>query len=225
MGQKVCPIGIRLRITENWRSHWMADKKNFGFYLVEDKHIRDFIKKNYGFAGISRTIIQRTRDTVHATIHCARPGLIIGRKGAEVERLKAALDDLTGHAIEIGVEEIGEPQLDAQLVAEDISQELQRRTAFRRAMARAGEATMDAGALGIRIGLSGRLGGSDMARTEKFRLGSSPLHTLRAMIDYGFTEAHTKYGHIGIKVWINRGLLAPGETIFDQEEKSNASDA
>lgn len=225
MGQKVRPTGLRIGITENWRSHWMASKKDFGTFVVEDKHLRDHIKKNYYYAGVSRVIIQRTRDRVHVTVHCARPGLIIGRKGVEVDRLRNDLEELTDRSVEVGVEEVREPQLDAQLVAEEVAQQLERRTAFRRALRRAAEATMDGGAVGIKIQMSGRLGGSEMARREKVLLGSFPLHTLRAMIDYGFTEARTKYGHIGIKVWINRGLLAPGETIFDQENKPDALDA
>jgi small subunit ribosomal protein S3 len=227
MGQKVRPTGLRIGITENWRSHWMASKKLFGQYLVEDKLIRDYIKskKHYYYAGISRTIIQRTRDNVHVTIHCARPGLVIGKRGAEVEKLKDALDDLTGRNVEVGIEEVREPQLDAQLVAEEVCQQLERRTAFRRALRRAAEATMDAGAVGVKIQMAGRLGGSEMARREKVLLGSFPLHTFRAMIDYGFTEALTKYGNIGVKVWINRGLLAPGETIFDEKGRSNGPNA
>jgi small subunit ribosomal protein S3 len=203
----------------------MADKKEFGHLLVEDVKIRKFIKQNYYFAGISRVIIQRTRDKAHVTVHCARPGLIIGRKGVEVERLRNGLEDVAGREVEVAVEEVREPQLDAQLVGEEIAQQLQRRTSFRRAIRRAAESTMDAGALGIKIQVSGRLGGSEMSRRERVVLGSFPLHTLRAMIDYGFTEAHTKYGHIGVKVWINRGLLAPGETIFDREERENATNA
>jgi len=226
MGQKVRPTSFRQGITENWRSHWMASKKLFGEYVVEDKRIRDYIGKNYHYAGVSRVIIQRTRDSVHITVHCARPGLVIGRRGVEVERLKGALDDLTGgRNVEIGVEEVREPQLDAQLVAEDVAEQLQRRTAFRRAIGRAAEMTMDGGAVGVKIQLAGRLGGSEMARREKVLLGSFPLHTLRAMIDYGFTEARTKYGNIGVKVWVNRGLLGPGETIFDQEGKDHGPDA
>lgn len=225
MGQKVRPTSLRIGITENWRSHWVADKELFGVYVVEDKRIRDHVKKHYYYAAISRVIIQRTRDKVYVTVHCARPGLIIGRRGVEVERLRNDLDELTGRDVEIAVEEIRKPQLDAQLVAEDVAQQIERRTSFRRALRRAAEATMDAGAFGVKVAVAGRLGGSEMARREKVQMGSSPLHTLRAMIDYGFTEATTKYGHIGVKVWINRGLLDPGETIFGQKEAQDAPEA
>lgn len=225
MGQKVRPTALRLGITEDWRSHWFANKKMFGEYLVQDFHIREYIKKNYFFAGVSRSIIRRIRGKVHVEIHCARPGLVIGRRGVEVERLKSGLEDLVGGTIEVGVEEISEPLLDAQLVAEDVSQQIERRTSFRRAIRRAAEMTMSAGASGIKIQMSGRLGGSEMARREKVIEGSFPLQTFRAQIDYGFTQAKTKYGHIGIKVWVNRGLLGPGETIFDVKEHDNGPDA
>jgi len=225
MGQKVRPTSLRIGITEDWRSHWMADKKLFGQYLVEDVRIRTYIKHHYYYAGISRIEVRRTRDRVHVTIYCARPGLVIGRRGVEVERLKSGLDELTGRSVDVSIEEVREPQLDAQLVAEDVAQQLERRTAFRRAIRRAAEMTMAAGAVGVKIQLAGRLGGSEMARREKFLLGSFPLQTLRAQIDYGFTEARTKYGNIGVKVWINKGLLPPGARIGDEEENSNGPDA
>ncbi len=225
MGQKVRPTSLRLGITEEWRSHWLADKKQFGEFVVEDYKIREYIKKNYQFAGISKTVIRRTRDKVHVTIHCARPGLIIGRRGVEVERLKNGLDDLTGRDVDVSIEEVVDAQLDAQLVAEDVAQQLERRTAFRRAIRRSAESTMAAGALGVKIQLSGRLGGSEMARCEKVLLGSFPLQTLRAQIGYGFTEASTKYGHIGVKAWVNRGLLAPGERVGDEEVTTDGANA
>jgi len=225
MGQKVRPTALRLGITETWRSQWVADKKRFGEYLVEDQRIRKYIKHHYGFAGISRIEIQRTRDNVHVTVYAARPGLVIGRRGVEVERLKNGLVDLTGHDVGISIEEVREPQVEAQLVAEDVAQQLERRTSFRRAIRRAAEMTMAAGADGIKIQLAGRLGGSEMARREKVILGGFPLQTLRCKIDYGFTEAHTKYGNIGVKVWVNRGMLAPGEKIGDREEQQNGPNA
>ena len=225
MGHKVRPTSLRLGITEEWRSHWFANKRQFGEYLVEDQKIRRYIKTNYYYAGISKVEIRRTRDSLHVTVHCARPGLVIGRRGVEVERLKNGLDELTGQNVEIGIEEIREPQLDAQLVAEDVAQQIERRTSFRRAIRRSAEMTMQSGAFGTKIQISGRLGGSEMARTEKVLLGSFPLQTLRAMIDYGFTEAKTKYGNIGIKVWVNRGLLQPGETIRDREERQDGPNA
>jgi small subunit ribosomal protein S3 len=225
MGQKVRPTSLRLGITEDWRSHWYADKQTFGRYLVEDQKIRTYTKHNYYYAGISKIEIRRTRDQVHVTVHCARPGLVIGRRGAEVERLKNGLDELTGRSVEVSVEEVPDPQLDAQLVAEDVAQQLERRTSFRRAIRRSAEMTMSAGAEGVKIQISGRLGGSEMARREKVVLGSFPLQTLRAQIGYGFTEARTKSGHIGVKVWINRGLLPPGTKLADMKEGEHGPNA
>jgi small subunit ribosomal protein S3 len=225
MGQKVRPTSLRLGITEDWRSHWFANKKLFGEYLVEDQKIRMYIKHHYYYAGISKIVLRRTRDRAHVTVHCARPGLIIGRRGVEVDRLKNGLDELTGRSVDVSIEEVRNSQLDAQLVAEDIAQQLERRTAFRRAIRRSAEMTMSAGASGVKIQLAGRLGGSEMARREKMLLGSFPLQTFRAKIDYGFTEARTKYGHLGVKVWINRGLLAPGQRIGDEEESQNGPNA
>lgn len=225
MGQKARPTGLRLGITEDWRSHWFANKKQFGQYLVEDQRIRTYVKHHYYYAGISKIVIRRTRGRVHVAVHCARPGLVIGRKGVEVERLKSALEDLTGGALDVGIEEVREPQLDAQLVAEDVAQQIERRTSFRRAIRRAAEMTMSGGAAGIKIQVAGRLGGSEMARREKVLMGSFPLHTLRARIDYGFTEARTKYGHIGVKVWVNRGLMGPGERMGDRKEGDNGLNA
>ncbi len=224
MGQKVHPTSLRLGITEDWRSHWVADKKRFGEYLVEDQKIRTYVKHHYYYAGIARIEIERTRDNVNVTCRCARPGLMIGRRGVEVERLKSDLDDLTGHHVEVSIEEVEQPQLDAQLVAEDVAQQIERRTSFRRAMHRTAEMTMNAGAEGVKIHLAGRLGGSEMARREKVIMGRFPLQTLRAMIGYGFTEARTKYGHIGVKVWVNRGVLPPGEKAKG-EESEDAPDA
>ncbi|MGD2175438.1 MAG: 30S ribosomal protein S3 [Candidatus Brocadiaceae bacterium] len=224
MGQKVRPTSLRLGITEDWRSHWVADKKTFGDYLVEDQQIRTYTKNQYYYAGISRIEIERTRDSVHVTVRCARPGLVIGRRGVEVERLKNALDELTGRSVEISVEEVRDPQLDAQLIAEDVAQQIERRTSFRRAIRRAAEMTMNSGAEGIKIEIAGRLGGSDMTRREKVIEGRFPLQTLRAQIQYGFTEARTKFGHIGVKVWVNRGLLPPGERI-DREVDEDALNA
>ncbi len=225
MGQKVRPTSLRLGITEDWRSHWFADKKTFGEYLVEDQKIRTYVKHSYYYAGISRIVVRRTRGKVFVAVHCARPGLVIGRRGAEVERLKGALDDLTGSSVEIAVEEVQEPQLDAQLVAEDVAQQIERRSSFRRAVRRAAEMTMSAGAEGVKIQISGRLGGSEMSRRETVVEGRFPLQTLRAKIDYGFTEARTKYGNIGVKAWVNTGLLPPGTKIGDQKEGENAPNA
>lgn len=225
MGHKTRPTSLRLGITEDWRSHWFANKKQFGAYLVEDQKIRIYVKHQYYFAGISRIEIRRTRGTVHVTARCARPGLMIGRRGVEVERLKAGLDELTGGNVDVAIEEVTEPLLDAQLVAEDVAQQIERRASFRRAIRRAAEMTTSAGAEGVKIQLAGRLGGSEMARRENVLEGKFPLQTFRAQIDYGFTEAKTKYGHIGVKVWVNRGLLPPGTTIADLKEREHGPNA
>lgn len=210
MGQKVCPTGLRLGITEDWRSRWYADKQHFGDYLVEDEKIRRYIKKNYHFAGISKIEIERTREELNIICHCARPGLLIGRKGSEVERLKGNLTEMTDQSVEINVQEVPRPERNAQLVAEEVAQQLERRSSFRRTIEKAAEITMDAGAEGVRIEIAGRLGGSEIARRVNVSKGSIPLHTLKAKIDYGFTEARTKYGSIGVKAWINNGVLPPG---------------
>ena len=205
MGQKVRPTGFRVGIMEDWRSRWYASKHEFKELLVEDFKIRKFIKSKYGYAGIPKVEIERTRDAVKVILFTARPGIIIGRKGAEVERLQEELQTLTGRRIDIKIEEVTRPEIDAQLISEDIAEQLQKRSSFRRTMKRALEQTMDGGARGVRIQLSGRLGGAEMSRTESGNLGSIPLSTLRARIDYGFAEAKTAQGHIGIKVWVNQG--------------------
>jgi small subunit ribosomal protein S3 len=226
MGQKVNPTGMRLGITEKWKSQWYADKNEFGDYLVEDEKIRRYIKRNYYYCGVSEIIIKRTRDEVAVRVYSARPGLMIGRKGVEVQRLTEELQELIGRTIEVTVEEVQRPDLNSQLVAEEVAQQIERRRPFRRSMQNIAERTMDAGAKGVRVELAGRLGGSDMTRHESILLGSIPLHTIRAKIDYAFTEAYTKYGHIGVKVWINHGYLMPGQTIEDeQEESDNGSNA
>lgn len=221
MGQKVNPTGLRLGITEKWRSQWYADKSEFGDFLVEDEKIRRYIKRNYYYCGVSEIIIKRTRDEVAVRVHSARPGLMIGRKGVEVQRLTEELQDLIGRTVEVTVEEVQRPDLNSQLVAEEVAQQIERRRPFRRSMQNIAERTMDAGAKGVRVELAGRLGGSDMTRHESILLGSIPLHTIRAKIDYAFTEAYTKYGHIGVKVWINHGYLMPGQTIEDEQEESD----
>jgi small subunit ribosomal protein S3 len=223
MGQKVCPTSFRIGITEDWRSRWYADKKHFGEYVVEDEKIRRFIKLNYSFAGIPKIEIERTREKLVVFIHSARPGLLIGRKGAEVERLKSELEGLTGHTVDVSVEEVQRAELSAQLIAEEVAQQLKRRSSFRQTLRRTAEMTMAAGAKGVKIAIAGRLGGSELARREKKILGSIPLHTLTAKVDYGFAEARTKYGTIGVKTWINHGLLAPGEKMTG--ETKNAPNA
>jgi small subunit ribosomal protein S3 len=205
MGQKIRPTGFRVGVYEDWRSRWYASKHEFKDLLLEDFKIRKFIKAKYSYAGIPKVEIERTRDAVKVILFTARPGVIIGRKGAEVERITEELQTLTGRRIEIKIEEITRPEIDAQLISEDIAEQLKKRSSFRRTMKRALDQTMDGGARGVKIQLSGRLGGSEMSRTEKANLGSVPLSTLRAKVDYGFTEAKTAQGHIGIKVWVNQG--------------------
>ncbi len=211
MGQKVNPIAFRTGIFEGWKSRWYASKKEFANLLLEDQKIRTFITKNpknprYRSAGIDRVEIERTRDEVKVVLYVARPGLIIGKKGQDVEILQEDLQALIGRRVNLKVEEVGRPELQAQLVAEDIAQQLSKRASFRRTMKRVMETTMDAGAKGIKIQMAGRLGGSEMARREKQISGSIPLSTLRAKISYGFTEAKTAQGHIGVQVWINQGM-------------------
>lgn len=205
MGQKIWPTGFRIGIFEEWRSRWYASKAEFSDLLVEDFKIRKFIKDRYAYAAIPRVEIERTRDAVKVILHTARPGVIIGRKGAEVEKITEGLQNLTGRRIDIKIEEVSRPEINAQLIAEDISEQLRKRSSFRRTIKRALEQTMDGGARGVKVQLSGRLGGSEMSRTESAMLGSIPLSTLRAKIDYGFAEAKTAQGHIGVKVWVNQG--------------------
>ena len=217
MGQKVNPTGFRTGIVAGWKSRWYASKQEFAELLVEDHKIRSFIKnrKDRGgkpvYPAIAKIEIERTRDEVKVVLYSARPGVLIGRKGERVEELQNDLQARTGRRINLKIEEINRPELIAQLVAEDIGEQLARRSGFRRTMKRAMEQTMDAGAKGIKIQLAGRLGGAEMARREKQMSGSIPLSTLRAKIDYGFTEAKIAQGHIGIQVWINQGLYSEDE--------------
>ncbi|SDU26075.1 SSU ribosomal protein S3P [Verrucomicrobium sp. GAS474] len=206
MGQKVNPIGFRVAVNRNWRSIWYADKKDFPVYVVEDYHIRRFVKKKLEQAAVSKVVIERAGNRVRVNIHTARPGLVIGRKAAELDKLKEEIRAFTNQNREvlIDVKEVKNPELDAQLVAENIAAQIERRISHRRAMKKALQLTMSVGALGIRIRASGRLGGSEIARTERYLEGKVPLHTLRADVDYGFTEANTIAGKIGIKVWICR---------------------
>lgn len=208
MGHKIRPTAFRVGIAEAWRSRWYADKATFGDWLIEDHRLRTAVKKQYGFAGISRVEIERSRNKVKVIIHVARPGLIIGRKGAELEKLKADLDRIApARELDIAIVEVEKPELDAQLLAEQVAAQLLKRAAFRRACKNAIDTTMNAGALGARIQVAGRLGGSEIARTEHFGQGKLPLQTLRAIIDYGLAEAMTNYGKIGVKAWIYKGHL------------------
>jgi small subunit ribosomal protein S3 len=213
MGQKVRPTGFRTGIMVDWLSKWYADKAHFSELLVEDHKIRQFIKKRYSGSGISKIRIERTREKVTVFIHSARVGVIIGKKGQEVDKLTKDLEDLCHRHIEVKTMEVPRPEVDPQLVAQDIAEQLQKRQSFRRTMKRAIEQTMEAGAKGIRVQMAGRLGGSEMARTESGMQGSIPLSTLRARIEYGFAEARTAQGHIGIKVWVNNGDYLSGEDV------------
>jgi small subunit ribosomal protein S3 len=220
MGQKINPIGFRTGVMEDWNSRWYASKHEFSSLLVEDQKIRRQIKSKYNFAGIPKIEIERTRDEVKVILHTARPGVIIGRKGQEVEKLQEELQNLTQRRINIKIEEVGKPEVNAQLVAEDIAEQLEKRASFRRAMKKALEQTMEAGAKGIKVQLSGRLAGSEMSRQEKAIAGSIPLQTLRSKISYGFTEAKTAQGHIGVKVWINQGDYLTNEEAHGADAKA-----
>jgi small subunit ribosomal protein S3 len=219
MGQKVCPIGLRLGIVERWRSRWYANKRDFSKLLIEDQRIRDYVAKEFRFAGIPMVEIERTANDVNCVIHTARPGLIIGRKGAKVDKLREDLGKITGKKVNINIAEVNTPELSAQLVAESIAEQLEKRASFRRTMKKATDMTMAAGAKGVRVQVSGRLGGSEMARCETAMAGSIPLSTLRAKIDYGLATAVTVYGSIGCKVWIYLGEKA------EQEEDGHGADA
>ncbi len=213
MGQKVHPIGFRLGITKDWESKWVAKEKGkYVDFLHEDIRIRNLIKQKYYHAGIARIDIERTLERVNIRIWAARPGLLIARKGAEVKELRRLLEEVTGKSVYVNIEEVKYPQLNAQLVAENVASQLERRVAFRRAMKKVINDAMRAGAKGIKVQCAGRLGGADMARTEWYREGRVPLQTLRADIDYGTAVAKTKYGVIGVKVWIYKGDVFKEET-------------
>ena len=207
MGQKVNPIGMRLQVNRTWDSRWYADTKDYGDLLLEDLAIRAFIEKECVQAGISRVIIERPHKKCRVTVHTARPGVIIGKKGADIETLRRKLAAMTDSELHLNVVEVRKPELDAALVAESIAQQLERRVSFRRAMKRAVQNAMRMGALGIRVNVAGRLGGAEIARTEWYRECRVPLHTLRADIDYAHAEGSTAYGIIGIKVWIFKGEI------------------
>lgn len=205
MGQKVNPIGFRLIRRRNWRSRWFANKQEYGTFLIEDIRIREYLLKKPACSGASKIKIRRMSEKIEVTIATARPGLVIGKKGSEIDILKAELSKFTGKEVWIEVEEIKRPDLDAKIVADGIAKQLERRIPFRRAMKKALQSTMDAGAIGIKVEVSGRVGGAEIARTEWYKEGSVPLHTLRADIDYATGRAETTYGSLGVKVWINRG--------------------
>lgn len=221
MGQKVSPHGLRVGVIKDWNSKWYGDKKNFADFLAEDKQIREYVKKKLYVAGVSKVLIERSSETkLRVIVLTAKPGMVIGRAGDGIEALKKGLVKLTGKEVEISIEEVRRAELDAQLTAESVAQALERRVAFRRAMKQAIGRTMKAGAKGIKVTVSGRLGGAEIARSEKYSEGNVPLHTLRADIDYGFAEADTTYGKIGVKVWINHGeVLDKGLQSPVREEK------
>ncbi|AKV55925.1 30S ribosomal protein S3 [Bifidobacterium actinocoloniiforme DSM 22766] len=220
MGQKINPFGYRLGITEEHRSKWFSDShkpgERYSDFVLEDDKIRKEMNKDLERAGVSKIIIERTRDRVRVDIHTARPGIVIGRRGAEAERVRAKLEKITGKQVQLNIFEVKNAAIDAQLVAQGIAEQLTNRVTFRRAMRKAEQDAMRAGAKGIRIKLSGRLGGAEMSRSEFYREGRVPLQTLRALIDYGFFEARTTYGRIGVKVWIYKGDMTERE--FDEQQ-------
>ncbi len=221
MGQKVSPHGLRVGVIKDWDSKWYADKKNFADYLVEDNKVREYVKKKLYVAGVSKVLIERAAENkMRVIVLTAKPGMVIGRSGDGIEVLKNDIKKMTGKDVEISIEEVRRAELDAQLTAESIAQALERRVSFRRAMKQAIGRTMKAGSKGIKVLCSGRLGGAEIARSEKYSEGNVPLHTIRANIDYGFAEADTTYGKIGVKVWINHGeILDKGLKSAVPEEK------
>jgi small subunit ribosomal protein S3 len=213
MGQKVHPTGFRISVIEPWRSRWYANKKDFGRLLVEDHRIRKYIYGEFKSAGVPRIEIERTGEAVNIIVHTARPGVLVGRKGVRVDQLKKSLQEITGMTCHLTVREIKRPELESTLVAEVVAEALEKRMAFRRAMKKAIQTTMQAGAKGVKVEINGRVGGSEMSRQAKEREGQVPLSTLRANVDYGTAEAYTTWGVIGIKVWIYKGDLEPGEKV------------
>ena len=205
MGQKINPVGLRIALNKDWRSRWYANKKEFGRLVVEDWQIRNILKKKLESASVPKILIERAANRCRITIFTARPGVVIGRKGAEIDKIKEELSKMTGKEIYVDIQEIKTPEADAQLVAENVAMQLERRISFRRAMKKAVQTAMDFGAEGIKIRCAGRLGGAELARSELYHEGRVPLHTLRAQIDYGFAEAKTVYGKIGVKCWICKG--------------------
>jgi len=209
MGQKTNPIGLRVGVNKDWRSKWYSPKKEFGTLLAEDRKIREILKKKLETASVPKILIERAASRCRITILTARPGVVIGRKGSEIDKLKEELSKMTGKEIYVDIMEIKSPEIDAQLVAENVALQLERRVSFRRAMKKALQTAKDFGADGIKIRCAGRLGGAELARVEKYHWGRVPLHTLRANIDYGFAEANTVYGKLGVKCWICKGENKP----------------
>ena len=218
MGQKVNPYGFRLGITTDWKSRWFATRREYSENLIQDYRVREYLMTELPHAAISRVEVERTRDRIRVDVHTARPGIVIGRKGSEADRLRAGLGEITGNnRVQLNIQEIKEPELDAALIAQGVADQLAGRIAFRRAMKRAVQNAQKAGALGIKVQCSGRLGGAEMSRTEWYREGRVPLHTLRADVDYGFREARTTYGRIGVKVWIYKGDILPYKSQFEDK--------
>jgi small subunit ribosomal protein S3 len=218
MGQKINPYGFRLGVTTDWKSRWFADRELYSDNVIEDWKIRDYLMGELPHAAISRIEIERTRDRLRVDVHTARPGIVIGRRGSEADRLRSGLAKITNNAkVQLNIQEIKQPELDAALIAQGIADQLSARVAFRRAMKRAVQNALKAGAQGIQVQCSGRLGGAEMARTESYREGRVPLHTLRADIDYGFREAGTPAGNIGVKVWIYRGDILPYKSLSEDK--------
>lgn len=223
MGQKVSPVGLRLGINRTWDSRWYANKRDFAGQLHEDLAIRRYLEKRLAQAGVSRIIIERPAKKARITIHSARPGVVIGKKGADIEKLRSELGKMTGSEVSLNIVEIRKPEVDAKLVAENIAQQLERRVAFRRAMKRAVQSAMRLGAQGIRINCGGRLGGAEIARTEWYREGRVPLHTMRADIDYGEATAKTAYGTCGVKVWVFKGEIMAHDPMAQDKRLSEQS--
>jgi small subunit ribosomal protein S3 len=220
MGQKVHPTGIRLGIVQDWKSKWYADSKNFPEMLNTDLQVREFLKKRLSQASVSRIQIDRPAKNAHITVHTARPGIVIGKKGEDIDALRSDVARMMGVPVHISIEEIRKPEIDAQLVAESIAQQLERRIMFRRAMKRSVQNAMRIGAEGIKVNIAGRLNGAEIARSEWYREGRVPLHTLRANIDYGFAEAATTYGVLGVKVWIFKGEVFAGQETEEPAAKT-----
>jgi small subunit ribosomal protein S3 len=224
VGQKVNPYGFRLGVTTEWKSRWFADRKEYGNFVIEDWKIRNFLMTQLPHAAISRVEIERTRERLRVDVHTARPGIVIGRRGSEADRLRAGLTAISGNnKVQLNIQEIKQPELDAALIAQGVADQLAGRVAFRRAMKRAVQNAQKAGALGIRVQCSGRLGGAEMSRTEWYREGRVPLHTLRADIDYGFREARTPAGRIGVKVWLYKGDILPYKAQSDDKISREAA--
>src|SRR5436305_12616981 len=224
MGQKVNPYGFRLGVTTDWKSRWFADRKEYGQYVIEDWKIRNYLMTELPHAAISRIEVKRTGDRLRIHVQTARPGIVIGRRGSEADRLRLGLAKITGNnKVQLNIQEIKQPELEAALIAQGVAGQLAGRVAFRRAMKRAGQNAQKAGAQGIRVQCSGRLGGAEMSRTEWYREGRVPLHTLRADIDYGFREARTTAGRIGVKVWIYKGDILPYKTAAEDKISREAA--